>query len=706
MPAAYATHGFLPAVGVTPALGRLFGPDEDQPGDPQVVVLSHALWKRSFGGDGGILGRRITVDGAPVKVVGVMPAGFDFPEGAEAWVPAREDPASTRRGNHRLSVVARLRPDVSVEQARAELEVLMAGWLTRYQGRHAVGEPNHPMLLYPLKGELIGSVQWMLLLLQGAVLFVLLISCANVSNLLLARAEARSREVAIRNALGARRRRLIQQFLTESLLLGALGGLLGLLLAFWGVNAAVSLLPEGAPRASEIGMNGTVLAVGMLSALVTSLLFGLAPIVHARAHALSAALKQGQRTTHAPARQRFRRTLVVGELALAVVLVIGCGLMIRSFVRVSRVELGFRPDHLLTFQIKLPAKTYPDDRQAIDFLERAAERLRALPGVQNASVMSGLPPSRRLDANDLYIEGRTPPPPGQGPPWNVDFWQVAGRDYFATMGIKLLEGRLLDSRDGPDAPGVVVINQTMARRFWPGDSAVGKQIRAGGNPEAELQTIVGVVADVKQQGLDAPTGTELYFPLGQATQVRGAPRLPAFVVRTQGDPLALAPAARGAMAELDPQVAVARLMTMDQIMYEAVARPRFLATLLAVFAGLALILAAIGIYGLMAYAVAQRTHEIGIRMALGAEPGKVRALVMGQGLLLAAVGTALGLAGALVVNRALGKVLSGLLFGVQALDPSTFIAVPIVVVVVAALACFVPAFRATRIDPVVALRSD
>jgi putative ABC transport system permease protein len=683
-------------------LGRLFGPDEDQPGDPQVVVLSHALWQRSFGGDGEIIGRKITVDGVSVKVVGVMPAGFDFPEGAEAWVPAREDPANTRRGNHRLSVVGRLRPDVTVEQARAELKVLMAGWLTRYQGRHPMGEPNHPMLLYPLKGELIGSVQWMLLLLQGAVLFVLLISCANVSNLRLARAEARSREVAIRNALGARRGRLIQQFLTESLLLGALGGLLGLLLAFWGVNAAVSLLPEGAPRANEIGINGTVLAVGMLSALVTSLLFGLAPIVHARMQALHAALKEGQRTTHARARHRFRRTLVVGELALAVVLVIGCGLMIRSFVRVSQVELGFRPDHLLTFETKLPAKAYPDDRQAITFLERATERLRALPGVQNATVMKGLPPSRRLDANDLYIEGRTPPPPGQGAPWNVDFWQIAGRNYFATMGIKLLEGRLLDGRDGADAPGVVVINQTMARRFWPGESAIGKQIRARGSPEAELQTIVGVVADVKQQGLEAPTGTELYFPLPQAHRLGGAPRLPAFAVRTHGDPLALAQAVRGAMAELDPQVAIARLMTMDQIMYQAVARPRFLATLLAVFAALALILAAIGIYGLMAYAVAQRTHELGIRMALGAQPASVLRMIMRQGLALAAVGLAVGLLLALAATT----VLKGALYGAGAADPIAWAGAAILLLAVAAVANLIPARRAMLVDPVRVMRTE
>jgi putative ABC transport system permease protein len=706
VPAAYATHGFLPTVGVAPALGRFYGPDEDRPGGPTVVVLSHALWQRGFGGDKQIVGKPITVDGAPVKVVGVMPAGFDFPQGSEVWVPSGEDPGNQRRGNHRLSVVARLRPEVSVEQARAELKVLMAGWLERHKGAHPVAEPNHPMLLYPLKGEVVGSVEWMLLLLQGAVLFVLLISCANVSNLLLARAEARSREVAIRNALGAQRKRLIQQFMTESLLLGVLGGILGLVLAFFGLNAAVSLLPEGAPRAKEIGIDGTVLAFGLLSALVTSVLFGLAPIVHSRVQSLHGALKEGQRTTGSPLRQRFRRTLVVAEMALAVVLVIGCGLMIRSFSQLSRVELGFRPDHLLTFQIKLPNKVYPDDKEAVAFLQRAVERLRVLPGVENATLMTGLPPNRPVNANDLFIVGKTPPRPGEGPPWNTDFWQTVGPDYFATMGIKLLEGRLFDGRDGPDAPGVALVNQSMARKFWPGESVIGKQIHAQGNRERALQTIVGVVADVKQQGVEAPTGTELYFPMQQSTQLGFAPRLPTFALRTAGDPLALAGAVRAAMAALDPQIAIARLRTMDQIMYDAVAKPRFLTMLLGVFAGLALVLAAVGIYGVMSYAVAQRTREIGIRMALGAEAGNVRGLVLRQGLLLAGLGTLLGLGAAFTVNHVLSKVLADLLYGVRALDPSTFVTVPLVVVAVAALACWIPALRATRIDPMVALRSD
>jgi putative ABC transport system permease protein len=705
VPAASATHGFLPTVGVAPALGRWFGPDEDLPGDPKVVVLSHGVWQRSFGGDRNIIGRGITVEGMPVKVVGVMPAGFDFPQGAELWVPSGEDPANNRRGNHRLLVVARLRPEVTVEQARAELAVLMGRWSKSATG-HRLGPPNHSMLLYPLKGEVVGSVEWMLLLLQGAVVLVLLISCANVSNLLLARAEARSREVAIRNALGARRGRLIRQFMTESLLLGALGGALGLILAFWGVDAAVSLLPEGAPRAQEIRIDGAVLAYGLTCALVTSVLFGLAPVVHARVQNLHGALKEGQRTTGAPVRQRFRRALVVGETALAVVLVIGCGLMIRSFVALSRVDLGFRADHLLTFQLRLPPKLYPDDRGAIQFLERSLERLRALPGVSGASLMTGLPPSRPLDANDLFIVGETPPQPNQGPPWNVDFWQTVGPGYFDTMGIKLLEGRLFDARDTNEAPGVVLVNETMARRFWPGRSAVGRQVRAEGNREATLQTIVGVVADVKQQGVEAPTGTELYFPMEQTPQLGFAPRYPTVVLRTVGEPLALASAVRATMAALDPQLPVARLRTMEQIMYEAVAKPRFLTMLLGVFGGLALLLAAVGIYGVMSYTVARRTHEIGIRMALGAEGSNVRRLVLRQGLLLALAGTGLGLIVALLVNRIMGKVLSGLLYDTRAVDPSTFAVVPAVVVLVAALACWIPALRATHIDPMLALRSE
>jgi putative ABC transport system permease protein len=709
VPAALTTASLGPLLGVAPALGRYFSADDDVPGDPHVIVLGYDLWQRAFGGDRGIIGRPINVDAQTMTVIGVMPKGFDFPgDGVEAWIPGGWDPMDFHRGNHLLEVAGRLQPGVGVEQARAETRTLVAQW-ERLNAPlfHTLSHDRHPMVVHALKAEMVGSVQWALWLLQGAVLVVLLIACANVSNLLLARAEARSREIAVRAALGAGRGRLIRQFLTESVLLGLAGGLLGLVLAVWGVELTASIIPEGAPRSHEISIDGWVLGFGIACSLATSLLFGLAPVLHTRVADLHERLRDsGQRTT-AP-RQRFRRVLVVLEVALSVVLVIGCGLVIRSFNRLQAVNVGFNPDGLLTMNVELPPKAYAKDEEVNAFWERLLRDLRAIPGVKGATLMSGLPPFRRVDANDIWFEGKTPSK--DGPAWNVDFWNGVDDRYFQTMGIALKVGRLFVPSDDANAPQVIVVNESFARKFYPDDSAIGKRVQVTGrrNQNQPLQTIVGVVADVKQQGVEAPTCTELYVPFRQSVpMLSGSFNRMNIALRADGlAPTALATPARNAIRAADASLPIADVRTMDQVLWGAVAKPRFLTFLMTVFAGLALVLAVVGVYGVMAYNVEQRTRELGIRVALGARPAAVRRLVLYQGMFLVGLGVVIGLAGAVGLNAALSQVFSQVLFETRALDPLTFILVAAIILVTAALACWIPALRATRVDPMVALRSE
>ena len=704
-PAAYTTASFAQTLGVAPAVGRYFRPEEDLPGDPHAVVISHRLFMSAFAGNPEIVGRRALVDASPATIVGVMPESFAYPQAdTDLWIPLGLDPASIARGNHRLTVVGRLAPGVTLEQARGEIASLTAAW-TATGFKHHIDATDHPMILRSLKGEVVGSVRWTLWLLQAAVLFVLLIACANVSNLLLARAEARTREIAIRNALGADRGRLVRQFLTESVLLGLLGGAVGFLFAVWGVDMTVALLPEGAPRASEIHIDVSVLGFAIACALGTSLLFGLAPIIHTRVADLGAVLKDGMRTATGQ-RQRFRRVLVVVEVALAMVLVIGCGLVVKSFVRLSQVDTGFRPAGLATGQVEIVDKTYPKDDDVIAFWRNLEEITARQPGVEAVTVMGGLPPTRKVNANDAEFEGKAQGK--DGPVQNIDFWQFAGDDFFQTLGMRLVAGRFLDANDTETSEPVVVINQALARRFYPGEDAIGKRLKvAPWRKEAPWQRIVGVVVDVKQQGLDAPTGTEVYIPLRQSKVTNGAaPRNLHLVARTTGDPRALVPILRSVVPKLDPTVPIYRVRTMDAVLYDAVGKPRFVTFLLGVFAGIALALAAIGIYGVMSYSVAQRTRELGIRMALGAQASGVRRLVLRDGLALAAGGVVVGLAVAFAVNTGVASGLSGVLYQVKAVDPPTFVAVAVVVLAVAGLACLVPAVRATRVDPMIALRQD
>jgi putative ABC transport system permease protein len=707
--AAYATSSLLPTLGVAPERGRVFGPDEDRPGDPTVIVLSHGLWQRTFGGVPDIVGKKITLDTMPVTVVGVMPDGFDFPgNGVEAWIPIGIKPDATDWGGHNYNLIARLRDGVGIGAARGEIDALMAGWSKGLGPKeHQLDKVHHPMIMFPLKDEVVGSLSVTLWLLQAAVLFVLLIAIANISNLLLARAEARGREIAVRQAIGATRRRLVRQFLTESVVLGILGGALGVLIAVWALDGLVALLPSSAPRVQEIHLDVRALLFAMGCTLAASLVFGLAPVLHTRVDDLHGALKEGsQRTTGSRSQRRLRRALVVSEVALAVVLVIGCGMMIRSFVRLQHVDLGFEPDHVLTMELQLPGKTYPTTAATNVFWRRLEDKARGVAGVESNTLLGGLPPERRLNANDIAFPGKVQDM--HGVPWNVDFWQPVGDDAMKTLGSRVVLGRALAPTDAEGAPLVVMINQAFARTFFPGEDPIGKEIwLTPWDEKSPKQRVVGVVEDMKNGGIDRPSGSEVYFPLWQvgAVDPSGFGQM-SLVVRTQGDPRALVPALERAVAEIDPSLPVSKVRTMDDVLWEAVARPRFLTFLLGAFALLALALAGIGIYGVMSYTVEQRTHEIGIRMALGATPASVRWMVLRQATALAGIGIAIGLAAAAAVAGVLGDELRTMMYEVDRTDPMTFAGVGVVVLAASVLASYVPARRATRVEPTVALRSE
>jgi predicted permease len=553
-------------------------------------------------------------------------------------------------------------------------------------------------------GEIVGTLRSPLIILQGAVLLVLLIACANISGLLLARAEARSREIAIRVALGAGKRRLARQLLTESLILGLVGGALGLLFAAWGLDLLLAMVPANAPRMAEVRIDGVVLAFTVAASILTSVVFGLAPVFHVGGPGFQLALSGGTRATGGLSRQRFRRALVVAEMALAVVLVVGSGLMIKSFARVLDVDAGINPHGLLTFEMELPQKEYPDSEHELALWNELRRRLAVLPGVTDATVMEGLPPNRQLNANDFFFEGKTPTK--DRPAWNVDFFQIVDEHFCKTMGCSIVAGRAIDEHDGLDGQLVTMVNEQFVRRFYPGENVLGR--RVSGDSKGPWLTIVGVVKDIKQQGIDAPTGTEVFFSAPQLAKFepRGFNIMHIALRTSLGSPRSLERAVRNTVAELDGSLAVAKLATMDELMYDAVAKPRFVTTLLGVLAGLALVLAAIGIYGVMSYSVAQRTRELGIRMALGAEPARVRGMVLAQGLALGVAGIVLGTGVALAVNLVLRRMLADLLFKTSAVDPLTFAGAVLGMLCVAVLACWAPALRATRVDPMVALRED
>ncbi len=698
-----ATRSFFTVLGVEPVVGRIFTAEEDAPGGAATAVLSWELWQRAFGGRAEAVGETVEINGQTTAIVGIMPAGFDIHDNrTEVWTPLQLDAAAPRpRGNHFLFAVGRLGDDVTAGEASAELNGLVAQWRDRVPDGHVPSAEGHPLHNQDLRDEMVGEVRPALLLLLGAVGFVLLIACANVGNLLLARAEARQKEIAIRTALGAGRGRLMRQFLTESVLLALAGGAAGLLLGTWGLRALLATSPESIPRIGEISLDGSVLVFTSAVSLLTGLLFGMAPMMHLTVRNLADSLREGgERSTSGSAKLRLRRLLVVSEIALAVVLVIGAGLMLRSFGELQNVDPGFDPDGLLTFRLYLPMADYADGRAQIAFFNQLVDELGAIPGVASATAMSGLPPRRRLNANDTEFEGleRTE----DGPPHNVDFYQWVTDGYFNTMGIRLVDGRPFSDQDmGDGAQPVAIVNETLASVFFSGESAVGRRLRpccGDGNP---WMSIVGVVADVKQDGVENETGTELYFYTPQVAAVANfAPRSMNVVLRTTVPPIQIAGQARQAVWSLDGTLPLADLQTMSGALRSSVARPRFLTLLLGVFGSVALALAAVGTYGVMSYSVAERNRELGIRMALGAEAGGVLRLVLGQGLSVAGVGLGLGVGAALFLTRFMGS----LLYGIGATDVATFVVVPLLLVAVAACACLLPARRATRVDPMVVLR--
>jgi len=543
----------------------------------------------------------------------------------------------------------------------------------------------------------VGGVRLAMLMLLGAVGFVLLIACVNVANLLLARAEARQREIAIRKAMGAAIWRLARQFVTEGVVLSLGGALLGLTLAFLGLRLIARTNAASIPRVNEIGIDTTVLLFAVGISFLTGIAFGLAPLAQIIAGNVHETLKAAaSRTTASVSSNRFRKALVVTEMALALILLIGTGLMVRAFWKLQEVHAGFQPAGLLTMRVALPQAVYPENQRVLQFWTSVQQRVAALPGVESATIMSGLPPMRRLNANDTQIEGwvlRT-----GGPIQNMDYWQLTGPRYFETMGIRLIEGRYFDDRDGVGAPLAVMVNQTTARTYWPGESALGHRVKPGF--QGDWRTVVGVVEDVKNAGLDKPTATELYIPY---LQIAGLGLRTGYViVRAKGDPARMVGPARGVIHEIDSSLPVAEVRTMDEVLSSAQARPRFLTLLLTMFSGVALVLAAVGIYGVISYSVAQRTNEFGIRMAMGAGPRDVLRMVLGQGLLLGVIGVALGAAGALALTR----LIRGLLFGISSFDPLTFVVMAALLTAVTLVACWVPARRATRVDPMVALRYE
>jgi predicted permease len=681
-------------LGVQAALGRTFTAEEDVPNGERVVVLGHGLWRRRSGADPNMAGRTIQVNGQAFTVVGVMPAAFQLPldfksqEPTQLWTPLGIDPANASRGNHGLYAVARLKPGATVDSTNAELDTLIARLVD--DGQYPPAMKFEPFALSALD-EVVGDVRPALLLLLCAVGFLLLIACANVANLLLARADARRREMALRTALGAGRGRLVRQALTEALALSAVGCLLGLGAAALGLRLLVALDPEGLPRLAALTLDGRVLAFAAGAAVLASVVFGLAPAVQsAGADPIGGLRESGRQASVSPARQRFRDGLVAVEIALAVMLAIGAALMVRSLWELQRVDLGFNPDRVLTMRLSLPQATYPEASDTTAFFDRLLDRVRALPGVERAGLVRSLPLAHQIGDWGLVVEGYTPPP---GVNAKGD-WQIASPGYFDAMGERLVRGRVFDQRDVEEAQQVAVINETMARTYWPGEDPIGRRFRQGG-PTRPWVTIVGIVADVRHNGVTEIIKEKFYRPHTQFHLSSGNPsRALTLVVRTGPRPETLVGPVRAEIRALDPNLPVSAVQSMNDVLATALSKPRVTSVLLTLFGVLALALAAVGVYGVLSYLVSQQTQDLGIRMALGAEPGRLRAMVLRR--------VTLGAAAAAASSR----LVASLLYGVGPLDPGIFAAIPAALFATALAASYLPARRATKVDPAVALRAE
>src|SRR5258706_1596851 len=691
------TGGYFETLGVKPERGRYLTPDDDKTGGPFVVVLSNALWRRQFGGDEQIVGKAIPLSGNVYTVIGVMPPGFNSPRdsAAEAWTPVRvSNPvAANFRGVHFLRTFGRLAPGTTIEQARSEMRLIDQQLATQYPADNK----NRSTALIPLHERVVGDSRNSLLVLFAAVSLVLLIACANFANLLLARAAEREREFVIRTALGAGRWRLIRQLLTESVLVSLAGGAIAVLLAIWATNLLVTLRPDNLPRLQEIGVDGRVLLFTFGVSLLTGIVFGLLPAWTASRSVIGEALKEGGRSaTAGGARQTMRSTFVVVELAIALDLLIGAGLLIKTFWNLRSVEPGFNPDHLLTMRVELPEARYQEVAKQTRFRTQTLAAINSLPGVQ-AAMVSELPLSGNSLDHDFVIDGRPPIAPGDEP--SLETRRVLG-DYFHTMQIPLRLGRDFGPQDFVEnAPLVGIANDMLVRQYFANEDPLGKRIRWARDPQIHWITIVGVVGDVKHFGLDLPEQPTLYSPY---TQINPWKRWIAIAARTQSNPESTAQAVKQQIWKVDSQLPITEVKTMKEVSAASFAARRFNMLLLAIFAGLALVLAAVGIYGVMSYAVTQRTQEIGIRMALGARATDVLKLIIRNGMALTLLGVVIGVAGALALTR----LLTTLLFGVTPTDKPTFIVVSAVLILVALVACYLPARRATKVDPLVALRYE
>ncbi|HEX6716484.1 MAG TPA: ABC transporter permease [Pyrinomonadaceae bacterium] len=683
-------------LGVEPALGRTFSPNEDQPGQEHVVVLSDALWQRRFNRDPSILNRNITLNGESFTVIGVMPRGFFFPlRETELWVPwAMEPEQASGRGDHYLRLVGRLKPSITIDHANADVEAIAQRLSSEYpRTNEGLGFTVHS-----LHQDYVGNLRLPMLILFAAVGLVLLIACANVANLLLAQATTRRKEIAIRIALGARRWTIVRQLLIESLLLAAGGGLLGVLGAFWGVEALAKLLPESLSKLQVVSVDARVFLFTLGVSVLTAVVFGGVPAL------LASRTKPGT-TLSAVARdmaggtsgRNVRRVLVVSEVALAVVLLVSAGLLIRSFQLLREVDTGFTTENVLTMRMVLPMPKYAKREARLAFYDEMLRRVKELPGVESAGVITFLPLSFNGMNFTFSVEGHASPGDMKLP---FALYRVVSPDYFRAMGITLQRGRFFDARDSAGSQPAIVVDRRLTEQFWPGEDPIGKRLKIGPvDSPGEWLTVVGVVGDVRQTGLYEQK-MEIYVPYAQERRVFMSPR--DLVVRTKLDPTSLARAVRQAVWAVDKDQPVSNVRTMDQVFSAAISQERFQALLLGLFAALALVLACVGLYGVISYAVVQRTHEIGVRVALGAQPRDVLGLVIRQGMLL----TLTGLAAGIVAGTFLTRVLSDMLFGVTPTDPLTFAGVPVLLLLVAFLACYIPARRATRIDPLIALRYE
>jgi putative ABC transport system permease protein len=689
---AQVSHDTFAMLGVAPALGRSFRPEEDQRGAESVVIISHGLWQRRFGADPSLAGRRISLNGESRVVIGVMPAGFKFPiiANADIWRPIQ--PAlntGCQRGCITIRVIARLKPDATEPQARAELNAIAA----RIEQQFPDTNTKVGATLVPLHEFLVGPVKTQMLALLVAVAFVLLIACANVANLLLARSATREKEIAIRASLGAGQWRIARQLLSESLLLAVIGGAAGLLLSYLLVHLLVSFSPQGTPRLDEVGIDRRALGYTMAITVLTGLLFGSAPVWQLFKADLNQSLRDsGKGLQGTRSGRRGLSALVVAETALALMLLVGAGLLIRSFIRLQRVDPGFDPRNVLTAVVALPQAVYPDRNQIAPFYSQLLERVGTLPGVQSAAAVSSLPLAGFDSDAGFVIEGRPAPQPDQRP---VAWISSVSPGYFHTMGMRLIAGREFADRDRENAPKVVIISESAARRHFPNEDPIGMRI-GNGRPDG-WREIVGVTADVKHFGLNQDARVSIFFPDRQQPARRMY-----IVARTATDPSSLSSALKGAVAAMDKDLAVSNIIPMEEITAQSIGQERFTLLLLGLFSALALLLAVAGIYGVMSYAVAQRTQEIGIRVALGAQTRNVLKLVITQGMVLVLAGVGIGLASALALTR----FIRGLLFGVSATDPMTFVGVAALLALVALVACYVPARRASKVDPMVALRCE